>query len=719
MRTATSLSRCAIAAAVIGALSGATLGAQDTTSSNQAASPAGDPAGGRALMQSRKCLDCHRIGDEGSRLGPDLSDIGSRRSPALLHRALVAPDDEVLPEHRFVRVVTSDGTTIQGKLLNQDAFSIQLMTADEHLKSYSKSQLREFSIVQKGLMPSYEATLDPAQLSDMVTYLGTLKGDMGTMGLPRASASAGEPRGASAGERIVHADREPENWLTYSGTYASQRYSLLNQLTRDNVKNLTLKWVWRPRYLDKMESTPIVVDGVMYTVQNSEVVALDAATGRSYWTFRYRVPPESNAYVMVVKGLAFADDRLFWPTYDGHLIAIDAKTGKALWNKTLFDYKNGLQLNVAPLVVKDKVILGPATNEFGTNCWVAAYDVRTGHEVWRFKTVPEPGEKGNDTWPGDSWKHGGAPIWVTGSYDPATNLTFWGTGNPNPGWNGGPRNPGDNLYADSVVALDADTGALKWHYQFTPNDEFDWDSVQVPVLADMDWKGRPRKVMLWANRNGFVYVLDRVTGEFLLGKAFVKQNWNLGFDNGRPVRDPKAKPTPEGTRIEPGTQGGTNWYSPSFSPRTGLFYVSAWDNYSAIARYAEVAPWEDGKKYTGRAPAGPGGGAAGRMPVTYRTEEEGYGAVRAIDPRTGDKKWDFKMVDYTESGVLTTASDLLFSGGREGHFFALDARTGELLWKTNLGGTVASGPITFAVDGRQYVAVAGEGALYVFGLPGD
>lgn len=341
--------------------------------------------------------------------------------------------------------------------------------------------------------------------------------------------------------------------------------ALLNQITRDNVKNLTLKWVWRPRYLDKMESTPIVVDGVLYAVQNSEVVALDGATGRNYWTFRYHVPPESNAYVMVVKGLAFAGDRLFWATYDGHLIAIDAKTGDEIWNQTILDWKKGLQLNVAPLVVKDKVILGPATNEFGTNCWIAAYDVSTGSEVWRFKTVPEPGEKGNDTWPGDSWKHGGAPIWVTGAYDPVTNLTFWGTGNPNP-------------------------------------------------------------------------------------------------------------------------------------------------------RYAEVAPWEDGKKYTGRAPAGPGGGAAARAPVAYRTEEEGYGAVRALDPATGEKKWDFKMVDYTESGVLTTASDLLFSGGREGHFFAFDARNGELLWTTNLGGNVANGPITFAADGHQYVAVAAEGALYVFGL---
>jgi alcohol dehydrogenase (cytochrome c) len=518
-------------------------------------------------------------------------------------------------------------------------------------------------------------------------------------------------------DRLLRADREPQNWLTYSGGYSSQRYSLLTHLTRDNVKNLALKWVWRPRYLDKMETTPLVVDGVLYTVHNSDVVALDAVTGRSFWTFRYAVPPESNAYVMVVKGLAISGDRLFWATYDGHLIAIDAKSGKAIWNKTLIDWKKGQQLNVAPLAIKDKVILGPATNEYGVNCWVAAFDVRTGAEVWRFKTVPEPGEPGNETWPGDSWQHGGAPIWVTGSYDPETNLTFWGTGNPNPGWNGGPRNPGDNLYSDSVVALDADTGKLKWHFQFTPNDEFDWDAVQVPVLADLEWKGTPRKVMLWANRNGFFYVLDRVTGKFLSAKAFVRQNWNLGFEeSGRPIKAPRARPSAEGTLIEPGTQGGTNWYSPSFSPRTGLFYISSWDNYSAISTLVEVPPWQEMRKYTGRAPAARG--STPRPPgVAFRTEAEGYGAVRAVDPKTGEKKWDFKMVDYTESGILTTASDLLFSGGREGHFFALDARNGELLWKVSLGGTVASGPMTYAVDGRQYVAVSADSALYVFGLP--
>ena len=530
-------------------------------------------------------------------------------------------------------------------------------------------------------------------------------------------------------DRLLHADREPQNWLTYGGGYSSQRYSRLTQITPENVKRLQLQWVWRPRYLDKMEMTPIVVDGVLYAVQNSEVQAFDAATGRTFWTFRYSVPPDANAYLMVVKGLAVAENRVFWATYDGRLIAIDAKTGKAIWNRKIFDYKvgktiTGLQFNVAPLVIKDKVILGPATNEYGTNCWVAAYDARTGDEVWRFNTVAEPPDPASRTWPDDSWKHGGAPIWVTGSYDPDTNLTFWGTGNPNPGWNGGPRNPGDNLYADSVVALDADTGRLKWFYQFSPNDEFDWDSVQVPVLADIEWQGRPRKVMLWANRNGFFYVLDRVSGEFLLGKPFVQQNWALGFDNGRPVRAPGIRPSPQGTLVQPGTQGGTNWYSPSFSPRTGLFYVSAWDNYSTIARSADVAPWEEGRKYTGRpsgrAAAPPAGAppppTISRAGPAYRTDDEGYGALRALDPETGEKKWEFRMVDYTESGILTTASDLVFSGGREGYFYALDARSGELLWRVNLGGNIASGPISYAVDGRQYVAASAEGALYVFAL---
>jgi alcohol dehydrogenase (cytochrome c) len=423
----------------------------------------------------------------------------------------------------------------------------------------------------------------------------------------------------------------------------------------------------------------------------------------------------------VVKGLAIAGDTVFWATYDGHLIAIDSKTGLALWNKTLVDWHKGYQLNVAPLVVKDKIILGPATNEEGANCWVAAYDVKTGKELWRFYTAPmsadEPAAK---TWAGESWKHGGSPIWVTGSYDPETNLTFWGTGNPNPGWNGDTR-PGDDLYSDSVIALDVDTGKLKWHYQFTPHDEFDWDSVQVPVLAKINWQGTPRKVILWANRNGFYYVIDRTTGKFLLGKAFVKQNWNIGFDElGRPMKSPGLTPKPMGgPYVEPGTQGGTNWYSPSFSPSTGLFYISTWENYGGPSGKGEVGEWKEGGKYAGnmRRPPGAARGAGRGPSPAFKTEEEGFGAVKAIDPVTGEKKWEFKFVDWTESGVLSTASDVVFSGSREGNFVALNARDGALLWKANLGGTVASGPVTYLANGRQYVAVCADNAMYAFGLP--
>ena len=524
-------------------------------------------------------------------------------------------------------------------------------------------------------------------------------------------------------ERILHADKEPQNWLTYGGGYASQRYSLLTKLNPTNAKDLKLKWVYKPKYLENMEATPLVVDGVLYTVQNSEVAAIDAATGRIFWTFHYAVPPESNQYVMVVKGLAIHGNTVFWATYDGHLIAIDATTGTALWNKMLVDWHQGYQLNVAPLVVKDKIILGPATNEEGANCWVAAYDVKNGNELWRFYTAPtsadEPAAK---TWFGDSWKHGGSPIWVTGSYDPETNLTLWGTGNPNPGWNGDKR-PGDDLYSDSVVALDADTGKLKWHYQFTPHDEYDWDSVQVPVLATINWQGQPRKVVLWANRNGFFYVIDRMSGKFLLGKAFVKQTWNVGFDEvGRPMKAPGIDPKPtNGMHVLPGTQGGTNWYSPSFSPNTGLFYVSSWENYDAPTSKGLIEEWRPGGKYSGNgrppgAPRRPRGANRGPSPA-FKTEEEGYGAVKALDPSTGQQKWEFKMVDYTESGVLTTASDLLFSGGKEGNFFALNARNGALLWHTNLGGTVASGPVTYLVNGQQYVVVCADNAMYAFGLP--
>lgn len=521
-------------------------------------------------------------------------------------------------------------------------------------------------------------------------------------------------------DRIIRANQEPQNWLTYSGTMASHRHSALTQITPENVKNLELQWAYQARSLEKFEATALLVNGILYTVQApNDVIAMDAVTGRPFWIYSYTPAPEARPCCgRLNRGLAILGDTLFMGTIDAHLLAIDAKNGKPLWNTTVAKAESGYALTHAPLVLKDKVIVGTAGGEYGIRGFIAAYDVRTGKEVWRFNTIPGPGEPGNETWGGDSWKTGGGSVWVTGSYDPELNLTYWGIGNPGPDWSGDTR-PGDNLYSDCVVALDADTGKLKWYYQFSPHDEFDYDAVQIPVLADMAWpdrngQKRPRKLMLWANRNGFFYAIDRTNGQFLKATPFVEVNWAKGFDEkGRPMRVPGKLPTTEGTLIYPGNQGGTNWYSPSYSPRTGLFYIPTWANYSST--YVK-APEEyvEGRRYGAGFPRS--AVPFGRMPQNFRKEEEGYGAVRAVDATTGERKWEFKMSDVTDAGILTTASDLLFSGGREGYFFALDARNGNLLWKVNVGGAVQSGPMTYAVDDRQYVSVAAGNSLYSFAL---
>jgi alcohol dehydrogenase (cytochrome c) len=519
-------------------------------------------------------------------------------------------------------------------------------------------------------------------------------------------------------DRMLSAAKEPQNWLTYSGSYMSQRHSPLVQITTQNVKNLEQQWVFQARSLEKFEATPLVVDGIMYTVQApNDVVALDPVSGRVFWTYSYSPSPLSRPCCgRVNRGVAIAGDTLFMGTIDAHLVAVDAKSGSPLWNTVVANPEAGYAITHAPLVIKDKVIVGVAGGEYGIRGFISAYDVKTGKEAWRFNTIPGPGEAGHATWKGDSWKTGGASVWVTGSYDADLNLTYWGIGNAGPDYNGDVRE-GDNLYSSSVVALNADTGKIKWHYQFSPHDEFDYDAVQVPVLADIMWQGVPRRVMLWANRNGFFYVLDRATGQFLLGKPFVEVNWASGFDEkGRPMRVAGKVPTAEGTMIFPGNQGGTNWYSPSFSPHTGLFYIPTWANYSSLYIKAE-AEYEEGRRFLGASPRSLIGGAnGGAAKINTRKEGEGYGAVRAIDPATGERKWEFKMNDVTDAGILTTASDVLFSGGREGYFYALDARSGELLWRANVGGTIAAGPMSYAINGRQYVAISAGNSLFVYAL---
>jgi alcohol dehydrogenase (cytochrome c) len=509
-------------------------------------------------------------------------------------------------------------------------------------------------------------------------------------------------------ERIQNANREPQNWLTYSGNNMGQRYSPLTQITPQNVKNLELAWLWQARSVEKYEATSIVVDGVLYTVQApNDVVALDATTGRPIWTYGYRNPPEArNCCGQVNRGLAILGDTLFMGTLDAHIIALNAKSGALLWNTKVAEANDRYAITHAPLLVKNKVIVGTAGGDGGAPGIIAAFDAKTGTEAWRFRTIPEPGEPGNESWSGDSWKRGGAAVWNIGAYDPESNLTYWGTGNPAPDWDGRQR-LGDNLYSDCVVALDADTGKLKWYYQFTPHDEMDYDATQVPVLADMEWQGRPRKVMLWANRNGLMYVLDRTTGQFLMGKPFAKVNWMDGFDEkGRPKRVPGMAPSKEGTLIMPTVNGATNWYPPSYSPRTELFYIPGWENTGSIAFEG------DRPRTVGDIPPG----APNLLPPNTRPAEQGYGFVRAFDMKTGDKKWEYKMNDVTYAGVLSTASDLVFSGGREGYFYALNARTGELIWRLALGGQVNSAPMSYAVDGKQYISVAAGSSLFAFRL---
>ncbi len=521
-------------------------------------------------------------------------------------------------------------------------------------------------------------------------------------------------------ERILNADSEPQNWMTYNGGYLSQRHSRLEQITRENVGDLELRWMLPNQVFGAWQSNPLVVDGIMYVTERpNSVMAVDAVTGRVFW--KYRHTPAENARVCCGannRGVAILDDRVYMGTLDARLVALDRINGQVLWNVEVGEVDLAYSVTMAPLAVKDKIMVGVGGGEFGIRGYVAAFDAVTGEQAWKTYTIPAPGEPGHDSWEGDDWQHGGAPVWITGSFDPELNLTYWGVGNPGPDWNAGQR-PGDNLYSDSVIALNADTGELEWYFQFTPNDGYDYDSVQVPVLADIDWQGEARKVMMWANRNGYFYVLDRTDGEFLVGKPYVRVNWSSGLDeNGRPIPTPQ----PEGMPTYPGNQGGTNWYPPSFSPRTGLFYFSAWEDYATIYR-AEEAEYEPGRAFLGGgfsvlAPVqgAPTIGIGRTNPINNWTDEVGHASLKAMDPQTGEEVWEFEQFDVSDSGMLTTASDLLLTGGREGYFHILDARTGELLWYKNLGGQIVMAPVTYMVEGTQYVSIISGNTLATFAL---
>ena len=507
-------------------------------------------------------------------------------------------------------------------------------------------------------------------------------------------------------ERLLNAADEPENWLMYNGTLDSQRFSGLEQIHSRNVGNLELKWAYQIPEIDRAETVPLVVDGIMFVTEApSNVVALDAETGRQYWRYDHELPDDLRICCgRNNRGVAILGETLYMSTLDAKLVAIDARTGNLLWAKEVAPYQSGYSKTAAPLIVKDQVVTGIAGGEFGIRGFLDSYDATTGDLNWRTNTIPGPDEPGNQTWAGESWRTGGSPTWITGSYDPDLDLVYWGTGNPGPDWNGDVR-LGDNLYSDSVLALNGVTGNMDWYFQFTPHDIHDWDAIQVPILADIRYEGEIRKVMMWANRNAFYYTLDRETGEFLTGKPYALQTWAEGLDeNGRPIRVPNMEPSPEGTLVSPTIGGGTNWWSPAFSPRTGLFYVNAFDGEQLF--FIRDEDYVEGEQYTG-------GGGENAGPI-----ENYHSAIRAIDPASGDVRWEYPIAPRSTSGLLTTAGDLVFGGTVDGYFFAIDAVSGEELWHVAVGARVHSAPLTYSVNGEQFVTIAAGNVVFTFGLDG-
>lgn len=498
-------------------------------------------------------------------------------------------------------------------------------------------------------------------------------------------------------ERLTKASQEPHNWLTYSGNYAGWHHSALNQIDTKTVEHLQMQWAFQTGSTGLFEATPLVVDGVMYvTAQNNTAFALDARTGRKLWSYTRKLPPGVSG---ANRGFAVLGDKVFMATLDAHVVALDAKTGDVIWDVVSADYRVGFSFTHAPLVVRNKVIVGVGAGEFCIRGFIDAYDVETGKLAWRFYTIPAPGEPGNDTWPKDYWKIGGAPAWMSGTYDHALNTLYWGVGNPAPDFYGKDR-PGLNLYTNSVLALDPDTGKLKWYFQFTPHDTHDWDAVEIPLLLDLELNRQARKLLVQANRNGFYYVLDRTDGKLLLAQPFVKTTWaGQSTPGGLPVALPNTEPTPEGVVICPGNLGGTNWWSPSYSPQTGLFYVVARDQCDEFFGYPQ--PCVKGRDWIA--------GGVKSLP--------GNGALRALDPRTGELKWEFKYHTPPYAGALSTGGGLVFAGDMEGNLIANDARTGAELWHRQTGAQIQACPMTYAVDGKQYVAISSASALFAFALP--
>ncbi len=525
-----------------------------------------------------------------------------------------------------------------------------------------------------------------------------------------AAAAPADPRWPApkievAPKRLLEAERDAANWLMYGRDYGNQRFSPLRQINNGNVRNLAPAWTFQTGTPDGLQAPPLVADGVMYLSTSwNHLFAIDARNGREIWHYKRRLPAQLKYCCGPVnRGVAIRGGLVYMGTLDAHLVALDAATGRVRWDVETGKVSDNLSVTAPPLIAGDKVLTGMAGGDFASRGFIDAYDAVSGRRVWRFYTIPGKGEPEAATWGGESYEAGGAATWMNGSYDPALNLVYWGTGNPFPVYDGDARK-GDNLYANSVVALDANTGRLRWHYQFTPHDVWDYDGVNEMVLTDIFVNGRQRKALLHADRNGHFYALDRATGEFLYARPFVRVTWTKGFDaKGRPVVDPSKLPSSEGVEVCPGAAGGKEWNAMSFSPLTRLVYVPVIENCATFFNHGVEA------KARGL-PPGPSGfrylpGAA-------------YGKLMAIRADSGEAAWEVKLRTPAGAGTLATAGGLVFFGDAEGNFTAHDAAKGGTLWSYQTGSGIRAAPVSFELDGRQYVAIASGMSGAVGGFTG-
>jgi len=499
------------------------------------------------------------------------------------------------------------------------------------------------------------------------------------------------------------------NWLTYNGDYSGRRYSSLTQINPENVNRLQAEWVFHSRNSDRLEVTPIVVNGLMIVTSANDTFALDANTGRVVWRNERPISEGliDDASRHLSRGVAIWRDRVYRETDNAHLLCLDIRSGNLLWDIAYADWNRNYGATSAPLVVKGKVIVGTSGGDDGVRGFIAAYDAESGKLAWRFWTIPAPGEFGSSSWPGKSYLHGGGTTWMPGTYDPELNTIFWGTSNPSPDFEGSVR-PGDDLYTDCLLALDPDTGKLKWFFQFTPHDLFDFDATETPVIVDLRYKGQLRKLIIEANRNGYVYTLDRATGEFLSAVRFAeKLNWAEGIDNkGRPIRS-GLKPTPEGTRVCPGFAGATNWYSPSFNPATGFLYFMTLEYCQNFFSAPTPQEFEEGKEFYSTGVKH----IAGEQPAKK--------ILVAYDVQSGTIAWKNAQIGsgHSSGGTMATAAGLVFFGDDAQSLEALDARSGKALWHFNTGQAISASPMTYAVEGCQFVAIAAGSDIFSFALP--